>query len=630
MSTPRSSGKKSYMPISVSITETVRHLQSQGKMPLTFKGQAEAEALSAKINQKGPASTAANLRPGDEFDGSIVQLNITDIHQYDRNPRTSPNPKYHEIKASIREKRGLKGQLTVTKRPGDGKYILYMGGNTRLQIVRELYNETKDHCFSQINCVFHKWTSEADVLASHLIENEARGDTLFIEKARGLIELARELEKETGRRLSSRDVQVEVGRMGMTVRQPTVILYEFAVDHLLPLGPWLSHNNVNQIKQRYAQYQAVATTLDKTGVYLGQFPALALKQQQVFAELLSARQLALREAGDKATAVALRGETLAELLRGFDSLVADVLELDPDAGRRVFAALNDAGTEPLSAEILRSLISGDSAPLAPPRSSTTNPARSAPKRIPAEAATEKTDTSPEPLADAALGEPPTLVSDQGNGTANADSAEFPQPARLAWQEVLTKERYTEIGLYFFHKLKEWCNLTRIEQWLYDGTKLELPYHFYIELPDEIAERDVRLNDIRDPDHGLLDAEMLKIRSSSYRLTAMLSGQLGGIIEDENGHWTTEMAFAERLPADSPWRQAALVDYMTLGAFYNVWESQLGGVTTQNSCQCALAPHDFLIALHGPFAHTWVELTTAYLDWGRALTYWHKPTPTNDE
>ena len=645
--------EKIYVPESQSIVETVQNLQRKGKMKLTFKGQTDAEVLSKKINEKGPVSTAANLRPGDEFDGSIVSLAVKDIHPYDRNPRTSPNPKYEEIKASIRERKGLKGQLTVTKRPGDNRYMLYMGGNTRLQIVKELFAETGERCFGEVNCVFHKWKSEADVLASHLIENEARGDTLFIEKARGLIDLVREIELETGKPLSSRLVQGTTAKMGMTVSQTTVVLYEFAVGNLNPLGLWLTYNNVNVIKRRHAQYEVIATALSKMGEFRDQYHAKAQGYQKELAETLAARQLALSETGDKTTAVALRGETLSELLVGFDAIVADVLALDPAVGRRIFAALDAAGKEPLSEETLRDLISGDSAPSNPAPISAPNLAKSAPTATPATA--DETDASPLSLASAptdqgrstplqpatekarpAPGAPAEPVNDKNVANDDLDAIPMAPPAPLAWQEVLTDERFSEFGIYFFNKLKAWSNLTRIEQWLMVRDDLDLPYLFWLELPSEIAERgerDVRLENIRDPDYGLLDAEMIKARSSSFRLITMLSGQLGGVIKGENGGWTTEMAFAERLPIDSPWRQAALVDYMTTEAFYNIWESQLGGVTTQHSCQCALAPHDLLIALHGPFAQSWAELTAAYLDWGRTLNYWHsqhKSMPINGE
>ena len=130
MSGGRWTSEKVYIPETISIAETVKNLQKSGKLPLVFNRQSEEEA-------------ATDLRPADKLDGAIIPLNINDVHVYDRNPRLSRNPAHAEIKESIR-KRGLIGCLTVTKRPQSDKYILYMGGNTRLQIVKELYAETSD------------------------------------------------------------------------------------------------------------------------------------------------------------------------------------------------------------------------------------------------------------------------------------------------------------------------------------------------------------------------------------------------------------------------------------------------------------------------------------------------------
>ncbi|MBL9048457.1 MAG: ParB N-terminal domain-containing protein, partial [Tabrizicola sp.] len=134
-----------YVPESMPIPDAVAALRKRGKLALRIKGQPSSEELQAQINLRGPPSTAKDLRPGDEFDGSTVVLPIASIHPYDRNPRTSTNPKYHEIKASIRERGALKTPLTVTKRPTEpDRYMLYMGGNTRLQVIKQLYAETRD------------------------------------------------------------------------------------------------------------------------------------------------------------------------------------------------------------------------------------------------------------------------------------------------------------------------------------------------------------------------------------------------------------------------------------------------------------------------------------------------------
>jgi len=60
------------------------------------------------------------------------------IHPYERNPRQGNNPEYDRIKASIRAT-GLDQPLTITQRPGATDYIVHSGGNTRLRVLKSLY-----------------------------------------------------------------------------------------------------------------------------------------------------------------------------------------------------------------------------------------------------------------------------------------------------------------------------------------------------------------------------------------------------------------------------------------------------------------------------------------------------------
>ncbi len=67
-----------------------------------------------------------------------LRLEITRINLYERNPRRSKNPEYDRIKASILMS-GMDQPLLITKRPGEKDYIVQAGGNTRLQILKELF-----------------------------------------------------------------------------------------------------------------------------------------------------------------------------------------------------------------------------------------------------------------------------------------------------------------------------------------------------------------------------------------------------------------------------------------------------------------------------------------------------------
>jgi len=60
-----------------------------------------------------------------------MTVTLDQLQLYDLNPRVTRNPRYDEIKASIRE-RGLDASPAITRRPGEPRYIIRNGGNTRL------------------------------------------------------------------------------------------------------------------------------------------------------------------------------------------------------------------------------------------------------------------------------------------------------------------------------------------------------------------------------------------------------------------------------------------------------------------------------------------------------------------
>ncbi|MGX2041521.1 hypothetical protein ACWJKU_15535 [Methylocaldum sp. MU1018] len=93
---------------------------------------------------------------------------LLEIKPYDRNPRRELNPRYHDIKDSIRAHAGLNNPLTVTRRPGDELFMVESGGNTRLMILKELWQETQHESFRRVHCLFVPWKSESHVLSAHL------------------------------------------------------------------------------------------------------------------------------------------------------------------------------------------------------------------------------------------------------------------------------------------------------------------------------------------------------------------------------------------------------------------------------------------------------------------------------
>ena len=137
----------------------------------------------------------------DPISQSVLTVTLDQLQPYELNPRRSRNPSYKDIWNSI-ENAGLKHAPNITRRhPEDEKYSIRDGGNTRLEILWELYEKYKNlakneidvrkvpillekaDSFYRIKCSFIPWHSDLDALSSHMIENEARGATKFIEKA---------------------------------------------------------------------------------------------------------------------------------------------------------------------------------------------------------------------------------------------------------------------------------------------------------------------------------------------------------------------------------------------------------------------------------------------------------------
>lgn len=179
---------------------------------------------------------AEDLPLSDPASVTQLVLKLDQIKAYDKNPRRLPNPEYESIKSSILSQRGLNNPFNVTRRPGDEQYMIQAGGNTRLAILRELYQETRDEVFNSVQCLFVPWTMESSILTAHLIENEMRGDMALIDKANAIMALRKELEKEQGGELSDKAFIRKVSELGykLSRRQLNRFSYAVILDQWIP------------------------------------------------------------------------------------------------------------------------------------------------------------------------------------------------------------------------------------------------------------------------------------------------------------------------------------------------------------------------------------------------------------
>ncbi|MBV6540770.1 ParB N-terminal domain-containing protein [Ursidibacter maritimus] len=173
----------------------------------------------------------------------LIVVTLDKLRPYEGNPRRTKNPAFDEIKASIKA-RGLDHAPNVTQRPGDDFYTIADGGNTRLQALKELFQETQDSRFWSIECVFKPWNGDIDdinsklnILIGHLAENDIRGDLTFIEKALGIREVKKLYEEKYQEYFSHRKLAEKLGENGYPISHQIIARMEQCLTYLYPHIP---------------------------------------------------------------------------------------------------------------------------------------------------------------------------------------------------------------------------------------------------------------------------------------------------------------------------------------------------------------------------------------------------------
>lgn len=173
----------------------------------------------------------------------MVQVSLEQIQPFSLNPRVTRNPGYDVLKASILA-RGLDNPPVLTRRPGDEKYMLASGGNTRLAILNELWQETQDERYHRVCWPFRPWPEtlspqqgEVQCLIGHLAESDLHNGLMFIERAEGVLHL-RDLYLEAGIECPTQLALAEqLTRDGYPVSQSQISRMLQTVDWLLPCIP---------------------------------------------------------------------------------------------------------------------------------------------------------------------------------------------------------------------------------------------------------------------------------------------------------------------------------------------------------------------------------------------------------
>lgn len=264
------------------------------------------------------------MRDDTNNDAQPIALPIDRLRAYDKNPRHGDNPEYARIKASIRT-HGLDQPLIVTQRPDETDYVLHTGGNTRLKILRELFDETGDTRFAEAPCLVRPWAGEVDVLLAHLRENDLRGALTFIDKALAVDQARRLLEASANKRRVTQTALTEALRArGYALSPALVCQMTYAVERLLPVIPQALHGGMGRPQvERIRQLERAARALwcerlpDDEAEFEPTFDALCQRHDSPDWELAGLRRSLEAELAERAeTSIHAIGLHLEQALSG--------------------------------------------------------------------------------------------------------------------------------------------------------------------------------------------------------------------------------------------------------------------------------------------------------------------------
>ncbi|MBK4999973.1 chromosome partitioning protein ParB [Pseudomonas sp. S31] len=174
-------------------------------------------------------------QPANPIGETAMVVTLEQLRPYELNPRVVRNPLYDELKASIRE-RGLDHPPSITRRPNEQHFIIRNGGNTRLSILGELWQETREERFFRLNCLYRPWQSESHALLGHLAESDLHGQLTFIERALAVAKLL-DMFQQPGEALSQRELATRLSKGGYPISQSHISRMFDALEFLLPSIP---------------------------------------------------------------------------------------------------------------------------------------------------------------------------------------------------------------------------------------------------------------------------------------------------------------------------------------------------------------------------------------------------------
>lgn len=234
-------------------------------------------SLDEKMLQRGRSPKQLSSKSVLTVSEIPMVLTLEQLRPNPDNPRISRNPKYDDIKASIRT-RGLDSVPKVTKDPDctDDIYIFSDGGNTRYAILTELYAETGDKRFHSLQCIVKPWPGRLQCMIGHFAENDMRGELSFIDKAFGIKSTHTIYEEQLGREVSQRELSELLKNTGYPVHHSNISRMFATIEYLYPWIPNLLNSGMG--RPQITQLIALRTLAEKAWKIFTQKIVLSPKQ----------------------------------------------------------------------------------------------------------------------------------------------------------------------------------------------------------------------------------------------------------------------------------------------------------------------------------------------------------------
>ena len=233
------------MPLSAKPSEIV-------SKPVVSRAElARQHTAMGSLSVVNPANNSGMVMPLGN-DTNVCRVALSAISTYERNPRTTVNEAYGEIKDSMRVT-GPDGVIQITQVPGRTGYVCAKGANTRLSIAKELRAEElalnpPGNRWEFLLCQIVPWQSHAAAIADHVKENVLRGDMTFWDKAKACVAIRDEMLAASGEKVATQQLSTSLlQQYGLAVDRPTLSRYLHSVEHFQAIGNLLSNPTVKDL-----------------------------------------------------------------------------------------------------------------------------------------------------------------------------------------------------------------------------------------------------------------------------------------------------------------------------------------------------------------------------------------------